>query len=119
MTTENKMVNGVEIPARRELPTEVRENMNKYRIGLMKLQDTGYIEWHINAAQLTVRTVNAMGFWISKTSMIDDGWLDGMKVYRLKVQNKTTGETKVLKWSDANQWWMEKHESGGWGYFRG
>lgn len=128
-----KAINGIEIPERVELPADVKENMNKWRhgyiitneqgeavdYGFMRLRETGYIEFHEQRAQLTIRTLYHMGFWLGEGKLIDDGWFDGMKVYSIDAKNKVTGREHTLKWSDANQWWMEKCESGGWGYFFG
>jgi hypothetical protein len=91
---------------------EVKKGMRFFRMGGSLPQS--YVELHKQYALADVdRLLQKYDLTLIKSEMVNDGWMDGMKVLRLIVEQKNKG-FKEIRWSDCNGGcWFEKTPSGG------
>ena len=88
------------------LPEHIKSEMRLFRLGLAELP-TSYIEHHESAARRELmRSEHEFGLTIHSTSMVSDGWGDGMLVVQAIVET-VSGRLLKLVW----------HSQGGEGVF--
>jgi hypothetical protein len=85
--------------------SEIEKKMKLWRIGLLSLSETGYIQYHLDLANKSLPELEKSGFKIVKTWIESDGWGDSMKV--LYAEIKKGNITKKVKYHDF-------HSKGSW-----
>lgn len=93
----------------------LKEQMKIWRLGVIPLPPA-YIALHEQAARadrdrfLTKRGL----FFLLDERLVEQGWMDGMKVLQLVVVDDAAGTLRTFLWSDSgNGSWFEKTPSGG------
>jgi len=91
-----------------DLPESVSKEMKAWRAGFGSIST--YVDFHLDLAKrrLVVLKEN-YGLTVHSTSIVSDGWGDGMRVVQAVVETRSDNLLK-LKWMDANQdFGVEKH----------
>jgi hypothetical protein len=105
-------MNKIKSTPRISLPKIIGEQMVLWRNDLISFPQD-YIEFHKDLAEKRLGTlVTDYSLTILKTEMVDDGWLDGMKVLRVVAETKPKNLID-MRWCDANQDFMKKGTFGG------
>ncbi len=95
----------------------VKQLMNLYRMGEIALPRE-YVAAHYQAALASLADITDMGYRILFQELVDDGWMDGMQVLRLVVEDKQN-KLKDIRYSDDNGGsWFEKYPGGGQGLIK-
>jgi hypothetical protein len=85
-----------------KIPDRIEKQMKMWRQGFVSIPKD-YIEFHRDMAEVAVAHLADQGYFIHCTSMVSDGWMDGMKILQAIVEHKRTGEVLKLQWHDGNQ----------------
>jgi hypothetical protein len=74
----------------------------------------GYIVFHRDCARLELsRLKDEFGLCVhGDTTLVSDGWMDGMRVLQAIVETPS-GSLLKLRWHDSNQGFFKKFQSGG------
>jgi len=99
---------------RQTVPETIKFAMAMWRKGHLPFPKS-YIDFHVGLAKQNIAYLEEeYGFQILKTSLIDDGWLDGMKTTEHIIETQTGGLLR-LKWDDSSQKFMKRgHKEVGW-----
>lgn len=90
---------------KRPLPQDISKKMNLWRQGAIWMPKE-YIEFHAERAKEELEALKEQfGIRVVETSLISDGWLDGMKVIRAIVETPSR-KLLDLKYSDSGQNFM-------------
>lgn len=91
----------------------LKRDMRLYRMGLAPLPQS-YIALHHDAAYASISVLCLkLGLRVIATEMVNDGWMDGMRVVRAICEDRN-GDLRDMRWSDSSGGaWYERKKSGG------
>jgi hypothetical protein len=96
------------------LPESIKSQMSAWREGFCDMP-AAYIAFHKDLAEKALTVLVAEhGLTVHSTTMKGDGWLDGMQVVTVVVEEKS-GRLVKLSWHDGNQEFFERG-CGSWPY---
>jgi|SRR5579863_2002122 len=104
-------------PDRAEAPEDVKRAMDDWRLaGCWSDVPSPYRAWQLQLASMELDRIAEEYHLeiINDPRIVDEGWLDGMKVMQVDVLTRTMRKRRLV-WCDSNQGFMVRMDSGGQG----
>jgi hypothetical protein len=89
------------------LPESIKSQMSAWREGFCDMPSE-YVAFHKDLAEKALPVLVAEhGLTVHSTTMKGDGWMDGMNVLQVVIEEKS-GRLVKLSWHDGNQEFFER-----------